>query len=68
MGNLSETQRAAFERALQRLQPSLPPDQYAEVESFARQQQDMMDMVFNMMPKPADAGGAAPVPEVKPAH
>ncbi len=68
MGSLSETQRAAFERALQRLQPSLPPDQYAEVESFVRQQQDIMDMVTGMMGAPAGTGGAPPVPAAKPAQ
>ena len=67
VGSASETQRAAFDRALQRLQPDLPPDQYAEVESFVRQQQDIMDMVTNMMPKPAADGGAA-APAAKPAQ
>ncbi len=59
LGTVSETQRAAFERALQRLQPTLPPDQYSEVEGFVRQQQDMMEMVTNMMPKPAAAATPA---------
>jgi hypothetical protein len=53
MASMTESQRAAFDRALQRLQPSLPPEQYAEVEGFVRQQQDLMEMVAGMMPKPA---------------
>lgn len=62
MASMSETQRAAFDRALQRLQPSLPPDQYAEVEGFVRQQQQIMEMVTGMMPKPEAAAGAAAAP------
>lgn len=58
MASMTEAQQAAFDRALQRLQPSLPPEQYAEVEGFVRQQREMMEMVTSMMPKPA-AGTAA---------
>ena len=68
LSTVTETQRAAFDRALQRLQPALPPDQYAEVEGFVRQQQEMMEMVTGMMSPPAAAGGAAPAPAVKPAQ
>ena len=68
MSATAGTQRAAFDRALQRLQPSLPADQYAEVEGFVRQQQEIQEMVSSMINQSGTAGGSAAAPAAKPAQ
>lgn len=52
-----EEQRAAFDRALDRLSTMLPPEEYAQAEGFVRQQAGMLDMAAGIM---GGGGGAKP--------
>ncbi len=49
MGDLMITQREGYERALHRLAPLLQEDEYAIVEGFIQQQQQIYDLAETMM-------------------
>jgi hypothetical protein len=67
MNGALDQQRAVFDRALQRLQPALTPEDYMVVQGFVQQQNDILEMVGGMFgPKPLDASSPGSPSQLQP--